>query len=169
MIRAALYSSRIIWGGGGGMSAVVGATVLIQKEVTGVIELHHEDTLITILFTFCNKVDEDGGAENPSILQEDLSDNSTSCDGTPSGTSTETEQLTTVTTIPGIILKHRDQIILAIEESCSYTDCYCLMQLVYHWIINIKILNISYTMIIDIRNITTDDSSTFSIAGIIIL
>ena len=107
------------------MSAVVRATVLIQKEVTGVIELYHEHILITmILFTFCNKVDEDGGSENPSILQEDLSDNSTSCDGTPSGTSTEMEQLTT--TIPGIILKHRDQIILAIEESCSYIDCYCL-------------------------------------------
>ena len=81
------------------MSAVVRATVLIQKEVTGIIELYHEDTLITILFTFCNEGDEDGGAENPSILQED---NSTSCDGTPSGISTETEQLTT--TIPGIII-----------------------------------------------------------------
>ena len=89
---------------------------------------------------------------------EDFSGNSlldTPCDRTPIGIPREMEQLTT--TISGIILKYRDQIILAIEESC--TDCYCLNWC--HWIINIKILNI-YT---DVRNITTDDNSTFSIAG----
>lgn len=85
----------------GGISAIVTVTVLMQKEVTGVIKQHHVSDYDILMSICVYTINEDGESENQSISVEGLS--SGPCGGIR--TTIETEQIiTTISTISGMYI-----------------------------------------------------------------